>query len=157
MQYFLEQVYKERFVEVLDSFQEVIKCLSELACNGSFSQVSSNAFQLIKKAASLVSENTDLINSHNIDDELSQHSYEQKIWIKAWFPIIFELSCVINRGKLDERTMSLNTMFTIIKTYGKEFRVDWWNDLFKIVFRIFDFSKLNELGNEVVFFHIIIY
>lgn len=47
--------------------------------------------------------------------------------------------------------MSLNTMFTIIKTYGREFRIEWWNDLFKIVFRIFDFSKLNELGSEVNF------
>jgi brefeldin A-inhibited guanine nucleotide-exchange protein len=105
---------------------------------------------LIKKAAALVSENTDLINSHHSEEDLPPSSYEtQKVWLKGWFPIIFELSCVINRCKLDERTMSLTTMFTIIKTYGKEFRTDWWNDLFKIVFRLFDFSKLNSLGNEV--------
>lgn len=149
----LEQVYKQRFVEVLDSFQEAIKCLSELACNSSFPHISLNTFPLIKKAASLVSANTDLINTHNVEEDSPPVSFEkQKVWVKAWFPIIFELSIVINRGRMDERTMSLNTMFSIIKTYGKEFLTDWWNDLFKIVFRIFDFSKLNELGNEVRFF-----
>ena len=44
--------------------------------------------------------------------------------------------------------MSLTTMFAIIKTYGHEFRPDWWQDLFRIVFRIFDFSKLADLSAE---------
>ncbi|KAI6182798.1 hypothetical protein M3Y97_00419900 [Aphelenchoides bicaudatus] len=145
----LETVFKEKFVDVLDSFQEAIKCLSELACNSTFSKTSFDAIQLIKRAAALVSENTDQINKQNMDEDQNSHSSEmQKVWVKAWFPIIFQLSCVINRGRLDERTMSLNTMFTIINTYGNEFRTEWWNDLFKIIFRIFDFSKLNELGNE---------
>ena len=29
-------------------------------------------------------------------------------------------------------------MFEIMKTYGESFRVQWWKELFNIVFRIFD-------------------
>ncbi|KAI6207463.1 SEC7 domain-containing protein [Aphelenchoides besseyi] len=147
--YIFEKVFPHHFVEVLDSFQEAIKCLSEFACNTAFPEISSAAIRMIKNAATLVSENTDLINSHHSEDDLPLNAYEtQKVWLKGWFPIIFELSCVLNRCKLDERTMSLTTMFTIIKNYGREFRTDWWYDLFKIVFRIFDFSKLQDLGSE---------
>lgn len=73
-----------RFVEVLDSFQEAIKCLSELACNSAIPQISFKAFRLIKKAAALVSANTDLINSHNVDEDSSPQSFEmQKVWVKG--------------------------------------------------------------------------
>lgn len=27
-----------------------------------------------------------------------------KVWVKVWFPVLFELSCIINRCKLDVRT-----------------------------------------------------
>lgn len=27
-----------------------------------------------------------------------------RVWVKGWFPVLFELSCVINRCKLDVRT-----------------------------------------------------
>ena len=27
-----------------------------------------------------------------------------KVWVKGWFPVLFELSCIINRCKLDVRT-----------------------------------------------------
>ena len=29
---------------------------------------------------------------------------EDRVWVKGWFPVLFELSCVINRCKLDVRT-----------------------------------------------------
>jgi hypothetical protein len=80
----LETVFKEKLVDVLDSFQEAIKCLSELACNSAFPKVSFDAIQLIKRAAALVSANTDLINSHNTDEELASHTSEmQKVWVKV--------------------------------------------------------------------------
>jgi len=32
-----------------------------------------------------------------------------RVWVKGWFPVLFELSCVINRCKLDVRTRCSNT------------------------------------------------
>lgn len=29
-----------------------------------------------------------------------------RVWVRGWFPILFELSCIINRCKLDVRTRS---------------------------------------------------
>lgn len=55
----------------MDSFQEAIKCLSEFACNLFFVDISMNAIRLIRFSATLVSQNTELINSiplENVDD-----------------------------------------------------------------------------------------
>jgi len=40
-------------------------------------------------------------------------------------------------------------MFEIMKSYGHLFQQHWWQDLFRIVFRIFDNMKLPELQVEV--------
>lgn len=40
-------------------------------------------------------------------------------------------------------------MFEIMKTYGNEFKEEWWKDIFLVVFRIFDVMKLTEEQNEV--------
>lgn len=40
-------------------------------------------------------------------------------------------------------------MFEIIKTYGGTFQPHWWQDLFQILFRIFDNMKLPEQKSEV--------
>lgn len=40
-------------------------------------------------------------------------------------------------------------MFEIMKTYGHTFERHWWQDLFRIVFRIFDHMKLPEQQTEV--------
>ena len=35
-----------------------------------------------------------------------------RVWVKGWFPVLFELSCVINRCKLDVRTRyAFNSIF----------------------------------------------
>lgn len=78
-------------------------------------------------------------------------SDSQRVWCKGWFPIIFELSCIIQRCKLDVRTRSLTVMFEVVKTYGNEFN-GWWVELFNVIFRIFDYVKHDELGDEVNFF-----
>lgn len=46
-------------------------------------------------------------------------------------------------------------MFEIMKTYGYSFQPQYWKDLFKIVFRIFDNMKLREQKTdiEVCYFH----
>ncbi len=36
-----------------------------------------------------------------------------RVWVRGWFPVLFELSCIINRCKLDVRTRSA-TKFGII-------------------------------------------
>lgn len=40
-------------------------------------------------------------------------------------------------------------MFEIMKTYGSEFKNEWWKDIFQVAFRIFDVMKLAEEHNEV--------
>lgn len=40
-------------------------------------------------------------------------------------------------------------MFEIMKTFGTEFKNEWWEDLFQVAFRIFDVMKLAEEQNEV--------
>ena len=40
-------------------------------------------------------------------------------------------------------------MFEIMKSYGNQFQQPWWQDLFKIVFRIFDNIKHPEIQVEV--------
>lgn len=81
----MERVFKTHFVDVIDSFQEAIKCLSELACNSACPRISFDAIQLIKRAAALVSENTELINSQSTEEELSSSNYYemQKVWVKV--------------------------------------------------------------------------
>lgn len=160
--FFIENIFPNHFVELMDSFQEAVKCLSEFACNSAFQDITMNSINLILKAAKLVSKNSELINTHRSEDDhtislnstttnsISTNEPDQRVWLKGWFPIIFELSCVINRCNLDVRTRSLTVMFEIIKTYGREFRADWWNDLFNIIFRIFDFTKHHKQGNAVI-------
>ena len=147
----MTRVFPEHFTEMLASFQEAIKCLSEFACNTLYPDFSMEAIRLIRIAASLVSKNTELINTQRCEDDhvLANSPECQRVWLKGWLPIIFELSCIINRCKLDVRTRSLTVMFEIVKTYGEEYRPEWWGDLFNIIFRIFDFIKLNHLGSEV--------
>lgn len=73
---------------------------------------------------------------------------EDRVWVRGWFPLLFSLSCVVNRCKLDVRTRALTVLFEIIKTYGDSFHPNWWRDLFKILFRIFDNMKLPEQHTE---------
>ena len=44
----------------------------------------------------------------------------------------------------------LTVMFEIMKSYGHLYQQHWWQDLFKVVFRIFDNMKLPELQAEVI-------
>jgi brefeldin A-inhibited guanine nucleotide-exchange protein len=66
------------------------------------------------------------------------------VWVSGWFPVLFELSCIISRSKLDIRTRSLTVLFDIIKQYGSSFEMSWWQDLFGVLFRIFDVVKMDH-------------
>ncbi|CAL1541394.1 unnamed protein product, partial [Lymnaea stagnalis] len=139
-------VFEKHFAAIIDSFQDAVKCLSEFACNAAFPDTSMEAIRLIRNCAKYVAEKPNMFKEH-AGEEISVPE-EDRVWVKGWFPVLFELSCVINRCKLDVRTRGLTVMFEIMKTYGESFQSHWWKDLFKIVFRIFDVMKLPEQQNE---------
>uniref|UniRef100_A0A8D3D0M8 ARF guanine nucleotide exchange factor 1 n=1 Tax=Scophthalmus maximus TaxID=52904 RepID=A0A8D3D0M8_SCOMX len=136
-------VFEKHFAATIDSFQDAVKCLSEFACNASFPDTSMEAIRLIRHCAKYVSERPQDYTSDDMNV-----APEDRVWVRGWFPILFELSCIINRCKLDVRTRGLTVMFEVMKTYGHTFEKHWWQDLFRIVFRIFDNMKLPEQQTE---------
>ncbi|XP_063968593.1 brefeldin A-inhibited guanine nucleotide-exchange protein 1-like [Lytechinus pictus] len=145
----ISSVFEKYFSATLDSFQDAVKCLSEFACNAAFPDTSMEAIRLIRNCAKYVMEKPQMFHDHIGDQEL-QVTEDDRIWVKGWFPVLFELSRVINRCKLDVRTRGLTVMFEIMKSYGNTFQKHWWKDLFKIVFRIFDNMKLPDQMAEKV-------
>uniref|UniRef100_A0A8C7T7C7 ARF guanine nucleotide exchange factor 1 n=1 Tax=Oncorhynchus mykiss TaxID=8022 RepID=A0A8C7T7C7_ONCMY len=137
-------VFEKHFPATIDSFQDAVKCLSEFACNASFPDTSMEAIRLIRHCAKYVSDRPQV--NYTSDD--MNVVPEDRVWVRGWFPILFELSCIINRCKLDVRTRGLTVMFEVMKTYGHTFEKHWWQDLFRIVFRIFDNMKLPEQQTE---------
>ncbi|KAL7984261.1 hypothetical protein Chor_002831, partial [Crotalus horridus] len=139
-------VFEKHFPATIDSFQDAVKCLSEFACNAAFPDTSMEAIRLIRHCAKYVSERPQAFREYTSDD--MNVAPEDRVWVRGWFPILFELSCIINRCKLDVRTRGLTVMFEIMKTYGHTYEKHWWQDLFRIVFRIFDNMKLPEQQTE---------
>uniref|UniRef100_A0A8C8SJR3 ADP ribosylation factor guanine nucleotide exchange factor 1 n=1 Tax=Pelusios castaneus TaxID=367368 RepID=A0A8C8SJR3_9SAUR len=136
-------VFEKHFPATIDSFQDAVKCLSEFACNAAFPDTSMEAIRLIRHCAKYVSDRPQEYTSDDMNV-----APEDRVWVRGWFPILFELSCIINRCKLDVRTRGLTVMFEIMKTYGYTYEKHWWQDLFRIVFRIFDNMKLPEQQTE---------
>ncbi|XP_076868997.1 brefeldin A-inhibited guanine nucleotide-exchange protein 1 isoform X2 [Brachyhypopomus gauderio] len=139
-------VFEKHFHATIDSFQDAVKCLSEFACNASFPDTSMEAIRLIRHCAKYVSDRPQAFKDYTSDD--MNVAPEDRVWVRGWFPILFELSCIINRCKLDVRTRGLTVMFEVMKTYGHTYEKHWWQDLFRIVFRIFDNMKLPEQQTE---------
>uniref|UniRef100_G3VCX5 ARF guanine nucleotide exchange factor 2 n=1 Tax=Sarcophilus harrisii TaxID=9305 RepID=G3VCX5_SARHA len=137
-------IFQHHFPAAIDSFQDAVKCLSEFACNASFPDTSMEAIRLIRYCGKYVSERPRV--EYTSDD--MNVAPGDRVWVRGWFPILFELSCIINRCKLDVRTRGLTVMFEIMKSYGHTFEKHWWQDLFRIVFRIFDNMKLPEQQSE---------
>ncbi|VDN44482.1 unnamed protein product [Gongylonema pulchrum] len=96
-------VFSTEFGNALDSFQDAIKCLSEFACNANFPDISMEAIRLIRLCATYVSENQRQFVEHQWEDGANLQD-AQRIFLRGWFPIMFELSCIIGRCKLDVRT-----------------------------------------------------
>nr|XP_020635120.1 brefeldin A-inhibited guanine nucleotide-exchange protein 2 [Pogona vitticeps] len=139
-------IFQQHFPAAIDSFQDAVKCLSEFACNAAFPDTSMEAIRLIRYCAKYVSERPRVLREYTSDD--MNVATGDRVWVRGWFPILFELSCIINRCKLDVRTRGLTVMFEIMKSYGHTFEKHWWQDLFRIVFRIFDNMKLPEQQTE---------
>ena len=143
------QDFELHFPHILDSFQDSVKCLSEFACNAAFPDTSMEAIRLIRKCAQFIATHTEMFSDHSqTEDTPGQIPDVDRIWIKGWFPILFELSCIVSRCKLDVRTRGLTVLFDIVKTYGDQFEAHWWKDLFQVLFRIFDNMKLKEDGDD---------
>uniref|UniRef100_A0A8C5WI18 ARF guanine nucleotide exchange factor 2 n=1 Tax=Leptobrachium leishanense TaxID=445787 RepID=A0A8C5WI18_9ANUR len=142
----VSDVFQHHFPAAIDSFQDAVKCLSEFACNAAFPDTSMEAIRLIRYCAKYVSEKPQALREYTSDD--MNVAPGDRVWVRGWFPILFELSCIINRCKLDVRTRGLTVMFEIMKSYGHTFENHWWHDLFRIVFRIFDNMKLPEQQTE---------
>ena len=81
----------------------------------------------------------------------AQISESDRVWVRAWFPLLFELVSVINRCKLDIRTRALTVTFEVCKTYGGSWLPHWWQDFFRLIFKIFDNLKQPDLRLEVIF------
>lgn len=125
-----------------------MKCLSEFACNPEFPDTSMEAIRLVRTCAMCVSAAPNLFAEHaGMENDVSV-SEEDRVWVRGWFPMLFSLSCVVNRCKLDVRTRGLTVLFEIVKTHGEAYRAHWWRDLFNILFRIFDNMKLPEQHTE---------
>jgi brefeldin A-inhibited guanine nucleotide-exchange protein len=140
-------IFESHFEATIDSFQDAIKCLAEFACNASYPDTSMEAIRIIRICAKHVAERPELFQS--VDDVASLTVVTiDKVWVKAWLPIMFELSNIISRCKLDVRTRGLTVMFEIMKTHGHLYHQRWWSDLFNVIFRLFGNMKLPDTPNE---------
>ncbi|XP_011550396.3 brefeldin A-inhibited guanine nucleotide-exchange protein 1 [Plutella xylostella] len=140
----ISELYEKQFPAMIDSFQDAVKCLSEFACNAKFPDTSMEAIRLVRSCATAVGASPQLFAEHASLEGEQGTTEEDRVWLRGWFPLLFSLSCVVSRCKLDVRTRGLTVLFEIIKTHGDSFRPHWWRDLFNILFRIFDNMKLPE-------------
>lgn len=145
-QHIINHLYVHNFLIMIDSFQDAVKCLSEFTCNASFPDTSMEAIRLLRTCADCIYEKPQLFVEHCVDDVSVNE--EDRPWVRGWFPLLFELSCIVSRCKLDVRTRALTVLFEMIKTHGEAFKLHWWKDLFNILFRIFDNMKLPEVQTE---------
>lgn len=144
----ITELYDRQFPAMIDSFQDAVKCLSEFACNARFPDTSMEAIRLVRTCAGHVAGAPNMFAEHAGMETDVTINEEDRVWVRGWFPLLFSLSCVVNRCKLDVRTRALTVLFEIIKTYGDDFKAHWWRDLFKVLFRIFDNMKLPEKHAE---------
>lgn len=144
----ISELYQRQFAIMIDSFQDAVKCLSEFACNAKFPDTSMEAIRLVRTCAQFVNLSPNLFAEHTGMENDVSVSEEDRVWVRGWFPMFFSLSCVVSRCKLDVRTRGLTVLFEIVKTYGDSFKTNWWNDLFNILFRIFDNMKHPEAHTE---------
>ena len=155
-----EQVVKALIAErqLFDSFQDCVKCLSEFACNQFQLDIAMEAIHLIRQCAKFVHENsssaaggtvaTTTTSAAGADESAAVSFRGNNVWVRGWFPVLFELSCIINRSKLDIRTRSLTILFDVVKQYGHSYESSWWQDLFSVLFRLFDVVKLDQKHNS---------
>jgi brefeldin A-inhibited guanine nucleotide-exchange protein len=134
-------ILERHFEAIADSFMNAVNCLVEFASNPHFTDTAMEALRLVEMCANRVADAPPGFFARNGDDDI--------IWLRGWFPVMIGLSRVIGRCKLDIRTRALTVLFDILKTHGGSFRIAWWKDMFRIVFRIYDDLKQPEQQAEV--------
>ena len=98
--------------------QDCVKCLSEFACNPLYPDTNMEAIRLIRLCGRHVADQPtlfkdggaladDMVNLTSAVTNLGLIPEEERLWVRGWFPILFELSCIIGRCKLDVRTRAL--------------------------------------------------
>ena len=96
------QLIDDEDLAIVDSFQDCVKCLSEFACNQLHLDIAMEAIHLIRKCAKFVNDHIELFTDNTVEDP-DDSSVRGHVWVRGWFPVLFELSCIINRSKLDIR------------------------------------------------------
>lgn len=56
-----------------------------------------------------------MFREHNLEDVTV--CADDRVWVRGWFPILFELSCIITRCKLDVRTRALTVLFEVLELH----------------------------------------
>lgn len=93
----ITELYKEQFRIMVDSFQDAVKCISEFACNARFPDTSMEAIRLVRTCALRVHEAPHLFAEHAGMENDASVPEEDRVWVRGWFPMLFSLSCVVNR------------------------------------------------------------
>lgn len=128
---------------ITGSFMDAVNCLSEFASNSFFPDISMEAIRLLRECATHVHDSPELFLSPNDDN-----SNEPTIWVRGWFPVLFGLSRIVLKCKLDVRTRALTVMMDIMKSYGDSFLAQWWKDIFDVLNRVFDDNKLKTMQTQ---------
>ncbi|PKU27902.1 brefeldin a-inhibited guanine nucleotide-exchange protein 1 isoform x2 [Limosa lapponica baueri] len=81
------------------------------------------AIRLIRHCAKYVSDRPQAFKEYTSDD--MNVAPEDRVWVRGWFPILFELSCIINRCKLDVRTRQRATGTVWYKLFGERCHPEW--------------------------------
>ena len=79
--------------------QDCVKCLSEFACNPQFPDTSMEAIRLIRIVADHIGKNQDAFETLGGDD-IALIPLADRVWLRGWFPLMFELSAVIRLKKI---------------------------------------------------------
>jgi len=123
----------------MESFQDAVKCLSWFACNVGFPKISIEAIHLLRICAEYVHDKPQIFVEHFFEEPSSLE--KDGVWVQGWFPLLFELSCIVSHCKLEIRTRALTVLFELIKTHGTVFKLNWRKELFNVLFRILDNVK----------------
>ena len=66
------------------------------------------AIRLIRRCAQFIATHTEMFSVRDSAPDTAGHIPDvDRIWIKGWFPILFELSCIDSRCKLVVRIRGL--------------------------------------------------
>ena len=89
------------------SWNDLVKCLGDFAVTSE--EHSMESLKILRNLSDKVG-NKDLFEKENIatDERLPDLPLDDRVWARAWFPLLFELTTIITRSSLDVRTRALS-------------------------------------------------